>query len=343
MAKNTQTDSPVLVTGAAGFIGSHVSLSLLESGIPVVGVDNINDYYDPSLKEARLERLQRFENFSFERVDVADRDAISGCFSTHRPSKIVHLAAQAGVRYSLENPYAYLDSNITGQLNILEACRHSGSKHLVFASTSSVYGANTKLPFSVRDNVDHPLSLYAATKKSGELMAHTYSHLFGTPISCLRFFTVYGPWGRPDMALFIFTKRILAGEPIDVYNHGKHKRSFTFVEDIAEGIVRVLDKPATPNDAWSGDNPDPSTSKAPYRVYNIGNQESVELMRYIEVLESCLGKKANINFLGLQPGDVPETSADVSELAEAVDFKPSVSVEQGVKRFVDWYLDYYRV
>ena len=343
MAKNTQTDSPVLVTGAAGFIGSHVSLSLLESGIPVVGVDNINDYYDPSLKEARLERLQRFENFSFERVDVADRDAISGCFSTHRPSKIVHLAAQAGVRYSLENPYVYLDSNITGQLNILEACRHSGSKHLVFASTSSVYGANTKLPFSVRDNVDHPLSLYAATKKSGELMAHTYSHLFGTPISCLRFFTVYGPWGRPDMALFIFTKRILAGEPIDVYNHGKHKRSFTFVEDIAEGIVRVLDKPATPNEAWSGDNPDPSTSKAPYRVYNIGNQESVELMRYIEVLESCLGKKANINFLGLQPGDVPETSADVSELAEAVDFKPSVSVEQGVKRFVDWYLDYYRV
>ena len=343
MAKNAQTDSPVLVTGAAGFIGSHVSLSLLESGIPVVGVDNINDYYDPRLKEARLERLQRFENFSFERIDVSDRGAISACFTTHRPSRVVHLAAQAGVRYSLENPYVYLDSNIMGQLNILEACRHNGCVHLVFASTSSVYGANTNLPFSVRDNVDHPLSLYAATKKSGELMAHTYSHLFGTPISCLRFFTVYGPWGRPDMALFIFTKRILAGEPIDVYNHGKHKRSFTFVEDIAEGVVRVLHKPATPNDAWSGDSPDPSTSKAAFRVYNIGNQESVELMRYIEVLESCLGKKAKINFLGLQPGDVPETSADVSELAKAVDFKPTVSVEEGVKRFVDWYRDYYRV
>lgn len=336
-------DSRILVTGAAGFIGYHVSTKLLESGVEVIGLDNLNDYYDPSLKEARLGKLADFANFAFERIDVADRDSVDGCFKKHHPTRVVHLAAQAGVRYSLLNPHAYIDANINGHLNILEGCRHQDIEHLVFASTSSVYGANTKMPFSVHDNVDHPVSLYAATKKSGELMAHTYSHLFGTPISGLRFFTVYGPWGRPDMALFIFTRDILAGKPINVFNRGKHRRSFTYVGDIAESVVRVLFKTAQPNPAWSGDTPDPGSSKAPFRIYNIGNPESVELMRYIEVIEECLGKKATMNMLDMQPGDVPATSADVSELIEEIGFEPKTSIETGISRFVEWYRGYYGV
>lgn len=333
----------VLVTGAAGFIGSHLSLRLLERGDHVVGIDNLNDYYDVGLKKARLARLQLYPDFVFEQVDIADRDEMHRIFATNAFDAVVNLAAQAGVRYSLINPQAYIDANIHGFTNILEGCRHGGVKHLLYASSSSVYGSNTKMPFSVHDNVDHPVSLYAATKKSNELMAHTYSHLFGLPTTGLRFFTVYGPWGRPDMALFLFTKAILAGEPIDVFNHGKMRRDFTYVDDIVEGVVRLLDKPAQPNPAWSSDTPDPATSKAPYRVYNIGNNQPVELMHLITTLEKELGQEAKKNFMDIQPGDVPATWADVDALIDEVDFKPSTSIESGIANFVVWYRDYFRV
>jgi UDP-glucuronate 4-epimerase len=333
----------ILVTGAAGFIGSHVAQRLLGRGETVVGVDNLNDYYDPTLKEARLERLRAHPAFRFVRLDVADTAGIDGLFRDDTPKRVVHLAAQAGVRYSLTNPHAYIDSNIRGFLNILEACRHHHIEHLVYASSSSVYGGNTRQPFSERDNVDHPISLYAATKKANELMAHTYSALFGVPTTGLRFFTVYGPWGRPDMALFKFTRGILAGEPIEVYNHGQMVRDFTYVDDIVEGVVRVLDSTATPDPSWNGDAPDPARSFAPYRVFNIGNSRPVQLMTYIEVLEACLGMKAKVELLPMQPGDVPSTMADVSELEQAVGFRPSTTVEEGIAAFVDWYRQYYDV
>jgi UDP-glucuronate 4-epimerase len=332
----------VLVTGAAGFIGSAVSLRLLAHGHEVVGIDNLSDYYDVKLKRARLERNKAYTGYTDLRVDIADREGVARAFKAHRPQRVVNLAAQAGVRYSLENPHAYVDTNLVGFLNILEGCRHQAVEQLVYASSSSVYGANTRMPFSVHDNVDHPVSLYAASKKANELMAHTYSHLFRLPVTGLRFFTVYGPWGRPDMSLFLFTHNILAGKPIDVFNYGKHRRDFTYIDDIVEGIVRTLDKPATPNEYWSGNSPDPATSSAPYRLYNIGNNRPVELMRYIEVLETYLGKKAQRNLLPLQPGDVPDTFADVQDLAEDVGYRPSTSVEDGVKSFVDWYRSYYR-
>lgn len=344
MTHQHSRDRPVtLVTGAAGFIGYHVSRQLLERGDAVVGLDNLNDYYDPNLKRARLDRLVPHPEFTFERLDLLEGEAIASLFERQCPRKVIHLAAQAGVRYSLIRPHTYADSNVTGTLNILEACRHNEVEHLVFASTSSVYGANTRLPFSTSDNVDHPVSLYAATKKAGELMAHTYSHLFGLPSTCLRFFTVYGPWGRPDMALFLFTRNILAGKPIDVFHHGKHKRSFTYVDDIAEGVLRVLDRPPRPDPEWSGDRPDPSSSRAPFRIYNIGNPESVELMKYIEILEQCLGKKAQKNFLDLQPGDVPATSADVSSLMADVGYEPGTPIQEGIAKFVEWYREYYGV
>ncbi|MEZ5931675.1 MAG: NAD-dependent epimerase [Alphaproteobacteria bacterium] len=332
----------VLVTGTAGFIGSAVAKRLLERGDEVLGIDNLNDYYDVSLKRARLERLLGHEGFTDLRRDLEDRDAIEDAFRSFDPDRVVHLAAQAGVRYSLENPRAYTDSNVTGTLNILEGCRHHKVEHLVYASTSSVYGANTEMPFSVHHNVDHPLSLYAATKKANELMAHTYSNLFKLPTTGLRFFTVYGPWGRPDMALFLFTKSILEGRPIKVFNHGHHKRDFTYVDDIVEGVVRTLDKVAEPNPAWSSDHPDSATSFAPYRLFNIGNGKPVALGRYIEVLEDCLGMKAEKELLPMQPGDVPETSADVADLAEHVGFRPETTVETGVRRFVAWYRDFYQ-
>jgi UDP-glucuronate 4-epimerase len=333
----------VLLTGAAGFIGFHVAQRLLAGGQRVVGLDNLSDYYDPTLKQARLDRLTPHTGFTFERVDVTDRVAVPPVFRRHRPARVVHLAAQAGVRYSLENPHAYLDANLVGFGNILEGCRHQGVEHLVFASSSSVYGANTRLPFSVHDNVDHPLSLYAATKKANELMAHTYAHLYGLPVTGLRFFTVYGPWGRPDMALFLFTKAILEDRPIDVFNEGRMQRDFTYVDDIAEGVVRVLAKAPVPDPTWSGEHPDPGTSRAPYRIYNIGNDQPVELLRYIEVLERCLGKRARMNFLPIQPGDVPATRADIADLAREFGYRPRIPVEDGVARFVDWYRDYYRV
>jgi UDP-glucuronate 4-epimerase len=332
----------ILVTGAAGFIGYHVAERLLGRGDEVVGLDNLNPYYDPSLKEARLARLGKHPAFRFERLDLADRAGMEALFRAGRFERVVHLAAQAGVRYSVENPHAYADSNLTGTLHVLEGCRHHGVQHLVFASTSSVYGANTKMPFSVHQNVDHPLSFYAATKKANELMAHTYAHLYRLPVTGLRFFTVYGPWGRPDMALFLFTKNILEGKPIDVFNHGHHKRDFTFVADIAEGVVRACDRIATPNAEWSGDQPDPATSSAPYRIYNIGNNSPTDLIRYIEVLEDCLGKKAVKNMLPLQAGDVPDTFADVDDLVRDVGYKPATPVEVGIRQFVDWYLEYYR-
>jgi UDP-glucuronate 4-epimerase len=331
----------VLVTGAAGFIGFHVAQRLLADGHEVVGLDNLSDYYDPTLKQARLDRLTPHAGFSFERVDVTDRAAMPEVFRRHRPARVVHLAAQAGVRYSLQNPHAYVDANLVGFVNVLEGCRHQRVEHLVFASSSSVYGANTRLPFSVHDNVDHPLSLYAATKKANELMAHTYAHLYGLPSTGLRFFTVYGPWGRPDMALFLFTKAILEDRPIDVFNEGRMQRDFTYVDDIVEGVVRVLAKPPAPDPAWSGDRPDPGTSRGPYRVYNIGNDRPVELLRYIEVLERCLGKQARRNLLPMQPGDVPATRADVSDLARDVGYQPRTTVEEGVARFVEWYRGYY--
>ncbi|HYC60607.1 MAG TPA: NAD-dependent epimerase [Thermoanaerobaculia bacterium] len=333
----------ILVTGAAGFIGYHTSMRLLERGDEVIGVDNVNDYYDVSLKHARLERLRAYPNFSFERLDIADRDAVAALFVRVKPEVVIHLAAQAGVRYSLENPHAYTDSNISGFLNILEGCRHHGVEHLVFASSSSVYGAHTKQPFSEHQNVDHPVSLYAATKKANELMAHTYAHLFRLPVTGLRFFTVYGPWGRPDMALFKFTRGILAGEPIPVFNRGQMIRDFTYVDDIVEGVVRVADRPAQPNPEWTGNDPDPATSAAPYRVYNIGNNMPVLLLDCIAMLEECLGKKAQMNFLPIQPGDVTSTMADVSELEQGVGFRPRTPLREGIGRFVDWYREYYRV
>jgi UDP-glucuronate 4-epimerase len=333
----------VLVTGSAGFIGAAVSERLLARGDRVIGVDNLDPYYDVALKQARLARLTKSNHFVDIRMDIADREAVAGLFAADAPDRVINLAAQAGVRYSLENPYAYVNTNLVGFLNILEGCRHNGVEHLVYASSSSVYGANTRLPFSVHDNVDHPVSLYAATKKSNELMAHCYSHLYDLPATGLRFFTVYGPWGRPDMALFLFTRKILAGESIDVFNHGNHRRDFTYVDDIAEGVVRALDKTAAPNPDWNGDAPDPASSSAPHRVYNIGNNNWVELSRYIEVLEDCLGRKARKNLLPLQPGDVPDTYADVDALVEDIGYRPSTSIEVGVRRFVDWYKNYYGI
>jgi len=333
----------VLVTGAAGFIGSALTLRLLERGDDVIGIDNHNDYYDPSLKEARLARHVDHSGYVHLRVDLADKKAIEDCFSQHQPDRVVNLAAQAGVRYSIENPLAYINSNIVGFAHILEGCRHHNVEHLVYASSSSVYGANTKMPFSVHDNVDHPLSLYAASKKSNELMAHTYSHLYGLPTTGLRFFTVYGPWGRPDMALFKFTKAILAGKSIQVFNHGKHKRDFTYIDDIVEGVMRVLDQPAKANSDWSGNNPDAASSLSPWRMFNIGNNHPVELLDYIAALEEALGKKAVREMLPLQPGDVPDTYADVTDLVENLDYRPSTSIEFGIGQFVDWYRDFYRV
>ncbi|MCX7897395.1 MAG: NAD-dependent epimerase [Rhodocyclaceae bacterium] len=331
----------VLVTGAAGFIGSALCLRLLERGDVVVGLDNHNDYYDPALKEARIRRHLDHPRYTHLRMDLADRRAVEEAFATHRPSHVVNLAAQAGVRYSLENPLAYVEANIVGFAHVLEGCRHHGVEHLVYASSSSVYGANTKMPFSVHDNVDHPLSLYAASKKANELMAHTYSHLYGLPTTGLRFFTVYGPWGRPDMALFKFTRAILEGKPIEVFNYGRHRRDFTYIDDIVEGVIRVLDKPATPNPAWNGEAPDAGTSRAPWRVYNIGNNRPVELMDYIAALEKALGKRAEKKLLPLQPGDVPDTYADVADLVREFDYKPNTPVEEGVARFVEWYQEYY--
>ena len=333
----------ILVTGTAGFIGSTLSIRLLERGDEVIGVDNVNDYYDPSLKEARLDRLKKYENFTEVRISLEDKTAIDETFEKYQPQRVVNLAAQAGVRYSLENPQAYIDANIVGFTNILEGCRHNKVEHLVYASSSSVYGANESMPFSVHDNVDHPVSLYAATKKANELMAHTYSHLFDLPTTGLRFFTVYGPWGRPDMALFMFTKNIIEGKPIDVFNYGKHKRDFTYIDDIVEGVIRTLDNIAQPNPEWTGTNPDSATSKAPYKIYNIGSNKPCELMRYIEIIEECVGKKAEMNLLPLQPGDVPATYADVDALIKDVDYKPSTSIEEGVANFVKWYRDFYKV
>ena len=332
----------VLVTGAAGFIGYHVAKRLLERGDHVLGLDNLNDYYDVRLKEARLAQLSPFERFQFRKMDLADRPGMAALFADRPIRRVVHMAAQAGVRYSLVNPHAYTDSNIAGFLNILEGCRHSRVEHLVYASSSSVYGGHTRMPFSVHDNVDHPVSMYAATKKANELMAHTYAHLYGLPCTGIRFFTVYGPWGRPDMALFIFTKAILAGKTIDVFNHGKMRRDFTYIDDIVEGVVRVLDKPATPDPNWSGEEPNPGTSSAPYRLYNIGNHQPVELLRFIEALEDALGIKAEKNFLPLQPGDVPATYADVDDLIKDVDFKPNTPIEVGIRRFVEWYRSFYQ-
>lgn len=333
----------ILVTGAAGFIGAALCERLLARGDEVIGLDNINDYYDVRLKEARLARLRGQSGFTFLKRSLEDRIGIEELFRTHRPQRVVNLAAQAGVRYSIENPMAYVDANIVGFMNILEGCRHHGVEHLVYASSSSVYGANTRMPFSVHHNVDHPVSLYAASKKANELMAHTYSQLFNIPTTGLRFFTVYGPWGRPDMALFMFTKAILAGKPIDVFNYGNHRRDFTYIDDIVEGVIRTLDHVAQPNPDWNGNQPDPGTSKAPYRLYNIGSNRPIELLRYIEVLEDCLGKKAEKNLLPLQPGDVPDTYADVDALVEDVGYRPSTPVEVGVRNFVDWYRGYYKV
>jgi UDP-glucuronate 4-epimerase len=332
-----------LVTGAAGFIGFHTSKRLLDRGDSVVGLDIVNNYYDPALKEARLAQLQGRAGFSFARIDVADRAAMTSLFEREKPQRVIHLAAQAGVRYSLINPQAYIDSNLVGFGNILECCRHHKTEHLAYASSSSVYGANTKMPFSVHDNVDHPVSLYAATKKANELMAHTYSHLFALPTTGLRFFTVYGPWGRPDMALFLFTKAILAGKPIDVFNNGKMRRDFTYIDDIVEGVIRVADKVPAGNPAWTGDNPDPGSSKAPFKIYNIGNHRPTELMYLIETLEKALGRKAEKRFLPMQPGDVPATYADVDDLMRDVGFKPETPIETGVERFVQWYRDYYKL
>jgi len=333
----------ILVTGAAGFIGFYVCKQLLERGDHVTGVDNMNDYYDVSLKEARLSMLLPYKGFSFVKADISDRSDMEELFRTGEFEKVINLAAQAGVRYSLINPHAYIESNIVGFINILEGCRHNGVKHLVYASSSSVYGANETMPFSVHDNVDHPLSLYAASKKANELMAHTYSHLYRLPTTGLRFFTVYGPWGRPDMALFLFTDAIVNNKPIKVFNYGKHRRDFTFVDDITEGIIRTLDHTAEPNPGWSGLKPDPGTSRAPWRVYNIGNSTPVELMDYISAIEEQLGKTAEKEYLPLQPGDVPDTYADVDQLIQDVHYKPETTVQEGIKRFVAWYKEYYKV
>ncbi|WP_432738587.1 NAD-dependent epimerase [Maridesulfovibrio sp. FT414] len=333
----------VLVTGAAGFIGFHLSRRLLGEGHEVVGLDILNDYYDVNVKKNRLKQIENEANFKFAYMDMADRPAMEKLFAEEKFTHVVNLAAQAGVRYSLQNPQAYIDSNVVGFMNILEGCRHNGVEHLVYASSSSVYGLNTSMPFSIHDNVDHPISMYAATKKSNELMAHSYSHLFNIPTTGLRFFTVYGPWGRPDMALFLFTKAIFADEPINVFNHGKMLRDFTYIDDIVEGVVRVMKNTAAPNPEWSGMNPDPGTSPAPFRIYNIGNNQPTELMRYIEVLEDCIGKKAAKNMMPLQAGDVPSTYANVDDLIRDVDFKPDTTIEVGIAKFVKWYREYYNV
>jgi UDP-glucuronate 4-epimerase len=335
--------SKILVTGAAGFIGFHLCRRLLAAGNPVIGLDNLNDYYDVRLKKDRLSQIEGQPGFAFCKMDLSDRKAMSGLFQEQGFDMVVNLAAQAGVRYSLVNPYAYAETNLMGFLNILEGCRHNQVKHLVFASSSSVYGANTRMPFSVHDNVDHPVSLYAATKKANELMAHTYAGLYKLPCTGLRFFTVYGPWGRPDMALFIFTKAILEGRPIDVFNYGRMQRDFTYIDDIVEGVVRIIPRIPSPDPAWSGDRPEPATSYAPYRIYNIGNNNPVALARFIEILEHCLGKEAQKNYLPLQPGDVPATYADVDDLTKAVGFKPDTPLEKGIENFVDWYRSYYRL
>jgi len=331
----------VLVTGTAGFIGSHVAMHLLDRGDEVIGFDNLSDYYDVNLKKTRLARFMDRPGYTHIHGDLADRSAVEAAFAAHKPQRVINLAAQAGVRYAAQNPHVYIGSNVTGFLHILEGCRHHGVEHLVFASTSSVYGANTSMPFSEHQSAEHPLTLYAATKKANEQMAHSYAHLYGIPCTGLRFFTVYGPWGRPDMALFLFTKAILAGEPIKVFNHGHHKRSFTYIDDIVEGVVRTLDNVPGSDPSWRSDAPDPASSNAPYRLYNIGNERPVELLRYIEVLEQCLGRKATMEMLPLQAGDVPDTEADVSGLIDAVGYRPKVSVEEGVRQFVRWYLTTY--
>jgi len=331
-----------LVTGAAGFIGYHTAEALLGRGDEVIGLDNLDTYYEVKLKEARLSRLQGRNGFAFHRLDLTDRAGMERLFSQARPQRVIHLAAQPGVRYSLENPHAYINSNVVGTLHVLEGCRHNGVEHLVLASSSSVYGANTAMPYSVHQNVDHPLSLYAASKKADELMAHTYAHLYRLPVTALRFFTVYGPWGRPDMAPFVFTRKILAGEPIDVFNNGHHVRDFTYIDDIVEGVVRTADRIAAPNPDWSGERPDPATSSAPYRLYNIGNNNPVELMHFIACLEKALGREAKKNFLPMQPGDVPNTFADVDDLIADVGFKPATPIEEGLARFVAWYRSYYQ-
>ncbi|GBL40108.1 protein CapI [Nitrospirota bacterium] len=343
MAIRKTEQAPILVTGVAGFIGFHTAIRLLDRGEKVIGLDDVNDYYDVRLKKARLAKLKPFRQFTFTKTDLANRVKMRKLFAEQPIVKVVHLAAQAGVRYSLVNPHAYTDSNIEGFLNILEGCRHAKVKHLVYASSSSVYGGNTQMPFSIHDNVDHPISLYAASKKANELMAHCYAHLYRIPCTGLRFFTVYGPWGRPDMALFIFTKAILEGKTIEVYNHGKMRRDFTYVDDIVEGVIRTLDHPASPNPAWSGDKPDPGTSSAPARIYNIGNHQPVELLRFIEVLEQTIGKKAKKKLLPIQPGDVPATYADIEDLSRGVGFKPATPIEVGIPRFVQWYREFYKV
>lgn len=341
MTTDPSSPKKVLVTGAAGFIGSALTLRLLERGDMVIGIDNHNDYYDPAIKEARLARCASYRDYIHLRIDLSDRQAIEAAFCDYQPQRVVNLAAQAGVRYSITNPLTYINSNILGFAHILEGCRHHGVEHLVYASSSSVYGANTAMPFSVHDSVDHPLSLYAASKKSNELIAHCYSHLYGLPTTGLRFFTVYGPWGRPDMALFKFTKAILAGEPIDVFNFGKHRRDFTYIDDIIEGLIRVLDRPATPNLDWKSEQPDPGTSSVPWRVYNIGNNQPVKLMEYISALEKVIGRKAEINLQPLQPGDVPDTYADVKDFVEQFDYQPATQVEEGIARFFEWYQAYF--
>ncbi len=333
----------VLITGSAGFIGSALSLRLLERGDEVIGLDCLNDYYDVNLKKARLSRTESHPGYTDLRINLENRAAVADAFAKYKPNRVVNLAAQAGVRYSIENPQSYIDTNLVGFGNILEGCRHNDVEHLVYASSSSVYGANTSMPFSVHDNVDHPLSLYAASKKANELMAHTYSHLYQLPVTGLRFFTVYGPWGRPDMALFLFTRSILAGEPINVFNYGNHRRDFTYIDDIVEGVIRTLDRVAEPNPNWNGDDPDSATSQAPYRLYNIGNNNPVELREYISVLEDCLGKKAEQNLLPLQPGDVPDTYANVEALVEDTGYKPETSIQEGIANFVEWYREYYQV
>jgi len=333
----------VLITGAAGFIGSHVARLLLDRGDDVVGIDNMSDYYDPGLKEARLSRLTARTGFTFHKVNIADKEAVQAVFKHNTIARVINLAAQAGVRYSLINPHAYIETNVQGFTNILEACRHNKIEHLVYASSSSVYGSNTRYPYSVSHSVDHPVSFYAATKKSNELMAHTYAHLFRLPVTGLRFFTVYGPWGRPDMAPFLFTKKIIAGQPIDIFNNGNHSRDFTYIDDIAKGVVKCLDHVAMPNPDWDSHNPDLATSSAPYRLFNIGNSKPVELMYFIECLEAEIGKKAKKNFLPLQPGDIPKTYADVSALEKTINYKADTDIVAGIKSFVGWYKDYYKV
>ncbi len=343
MSPTNASKSPILVTGSAGFIGSHVAHRLLEQGHEVLGLDNLNDYYDVTLKKARLARLERYSRYQHDHADLADRGAVEALFEHHKPRRVIHLAAQAGVRYAATNPHAYTTSNVTGFLHILEGVRHHPVDHLVYASTSSVYGANTAMPFSEHQSTEHPLTLYAATKKANEMMAHSYAHLYDIPCTGLRFFTVYGPWGRPDMALFLFTRAILAGEPIQVFNHGHHQRSFTYIDDIVDGVVAISQQPAKADPDWSSLSPNPARSSAPYRLFNIGNQQPIELLRYIKVLEECLGKKAQMEMRPLQPGDVPDTQADVSALIQATGEAPKISVEEGVARFVAWYRDFYQV